>query len=189
MRLFLRVVSVLAFVSVSYGKGKVVKTTAPEAPTVKPKIVASSISLSVRQGSSSQASAAVANTASGAARSTTEHGVGVEVTVANLGMEPENVTVRWFWVGRYEKSANHFRTGDGEKTILVEPKKTQPPFAASGDIEGHDTKGATSQYKSGGHIIGWVVTAHSAKGDLIAVKVSDSYLEGFAVEPPPKQRR
>lgn len=114
--------------------------------------------------------------------------MGVEVTVANLGAQPESVTVHWFWVGRYEKSRNWFRAGDGERKVSLEPKKSEPPFLAGGDVEEHNTKGASSQYKSGGHLIGWVVTAMNAKGELVGLRASDTYLEGFAAEPPPKQR-
>ena len=113
----------------------------------------------------------------------------MEIAVANIGTKPENVTVRWFWAGRYEKSGNWFRVGDGEKAVSLEPKKTEPPFLASGEIDEHKTKSATSHYTSGGHLVGWIVTAHNAGGEMVAFKASDSYLENFAATPPPKQKK
>jgi hypothetical protein len=188
MRFFLLLVCAFALVSFGFGRSKTIKA-APQAPPLKSRPVPSSITLSVRSTSSGRTAAPATATASGAVRSTTVHGVGIEIAVANLGAQQENVTVKWFWVGRFETSRNWFRTGDGEKTVLLEPKKTEPPFLASGEIEDHKTKSTTSQYQSGGHLAGWVVTAHNAKGELVALRASDSYLEGFAAEPPPKQRQ
>lgn len=187
MKLFIRLVCAFALASVVFGKGKAIKAT-PDVPAFKSRPVASSITLSVRQGSSGRVAGAT-TTASGAERSTTVHSVGIEISVANLGAQLECVTVRWFWVGRLEKSRNWFRTGDGEKTVALDPKKAESPFVANGEIEDHKTKSASSQYQSGGHLAGWVVTAHNAKGELVGLRASDSYLEGFAAEPPPKQRR
>lgn len=162
-------------------------SAAPEAPGGKPGIVASSVSLHVVTASNG-AAASGSTTSAGAARATTTHSAGIQIGIMNLGLSAETVAVRWFWVGRYEKSRNWFRAGDGEKAVTLDPKKSENLFAASGDIENHVTKSKTSQYKSGGHMTGWVVTASNAKGELIAVRASDSYLEGFASQPPPKQR-
>src|SRR5438128_1053769 len=124
MRLLLWLVCAFALESIVLGKGKAIKAT-PEVPALESCPVSSSITLSVRQASSGRTGGPATTTASGAERSTNVHSVGIEVAVANLGAQPENVTVKWFWVGRFEKSRNWFRTGDGEKTLLLEPKKTE----------------------------------------------------------------
>lgn len=163
-------------------------TAAPEAPAEKPSVVPSSISVRVQTISNGTGAVAGTATPSGAARATTSHNSGIQIGVSNLGAAPETVTVRWFWVGRYEKSRNYFRADDGEKAITLDPKKSENVFAQGGGIESHITTGKSSTYKSGGHMTGWVVTATNAKGELLALRASDSYLEGFASAPPAKQR-
>ena len=124
-----------------------------------------------------------------AIRTTTTHGTTVEITVGNLGAEAENVTVRWFWVGRYETSRNFFRAGDGEKALSLDPRKSQVVLADDADIESHETKSRTGNYKSGGKMLGWVAAVYDSKGKLQASKASDTYLQGFATARPPLQRR
>ena len=177
---------IFALMQPVFGKAKKI-TAAPEAPAEKPHTVASSISLQVRTASNGAVSGGTTNP-TGAVRATVTHSSGIQIGLTNLGAMAEMVTVRWFWVGKYEKSRNWFRVGDGEKTVTLDPKKAENIFAEGGEIESHVTKGKGSQYKSGGHMAGWVVTASNAKGDLVAVRTSDSYLEGFATTPPPKQR-
>lgn len=168
------------------GKGKGISAS-PEAPVAKPHVVVSGISLSVQTVTNGAAAGASA-TQSGAARATVAHGSGIRIGVTNLGGAPESVTVRWFFVGKYEKSRNWFRAGDGEKSVSLDPKKAEALFGEGGTIESHVTKSGTSQYKSGGHMAGWVVSATNAKGELVGFRTSDSYLEGFVSAPPPKQR-
>jgi len=124
-----------------------------------------------------------------ATRTTTTHGTDLEITIGTLGAAPEEVTVRWFWVGRYESSNNYFRSGDGEKAVTVDPKKAQVVIADGAEIETHYTHSKKGSYKSGGKMVGWVVGAYNGRGELIATKASDSYLTGFASKPPPKQRK
>ena len=143
MRLLLRLVCACALISIVFGTAKAIRAT-PEVPAIPSRPVASSITLSVRQASNGRTLGPAATTASGAERSTTVHSVGIEISVANLGAQQENVTVKWFWVGRFEKSRNWFRTGEGEKAIVLEPKKTEPAFLATGEIEEHKTKSTTS---------------------------------------------
>ena len=123
-----------------------------------------------------------------ATRVTVAHGSSVAVTVENVGTAPENVTVRWFAVGRYETSKNFFRNGDGEKALIVPPKSSQD-FVAEFLNESHDTKSTKSSYKSGGKLVGWVVAMYDSKGKLISSAASDTYLEEFAVTPPHLQRK
>ena len=170
----------------AFAKSKKI-AAAPEAVADKPRVVASGISLNVvTVASGAAAGGSVAQ--SGAARATVAHGSGMQIGVTNLGAATEAVTVRWFFVGKYEKSRNWFRAGDGEKVVTLDPKKAETLFAEGGAIESHVTKSKTSQYKSGGHMTGWVVSASNAKGELVAFRASDSYLEGFVSAPPPKQR-
>ena len=105
-----------------------------------------------------------------------------------MGTTQENVTVRWFAVGRYETSKNFFRNGDGEKALIV-PSKTSQNFVAEFANESHDTKSTKSSCKSGGKLVGWVVAMYDSKGKLISAAASDTYLEEFAVTPPHLQRK
>jgi hypothetical protein len=186
MKTLLSILCALALVGPANAKTKKI-TAAPEAPTVRSRTVASSISLHA-QGTSSGAAAGGSVTQSGGARTTTTHSSGIQIGLNNLGAVPETVTVRWFWVGRYEKSRNFFRADDGEKAVTLDPKKSESILAEGGNIESHVTKGKTSEYKSGGHLLGWVVWVTNGKGELIAVRTSDTAYEGFVTAPPPKQR-
>ena len=123
-----------------------------------------------------------------ATRVTVDHGSSVAVTVENIGASPENVTVRWFAVGRYETSKNFFRNSDGEKALTV-PSKSSQDFVADFLNESHDTKSTKGSYKSGGKLVGWVVAMYDSKGKLISSAASDTYLEEFAAKPPPQQRK
>jgi len=189
MKTFLFLAGLLALAPVALSKNKVVALPSPEVPPATTKPVASPITLNVRQASSARTAAGTNTTASGAVRYTMEHREAVEVTVANQGTQPETVKVEWFWVGRDEKTKVLFRTGDGEKTLTLPPGRTEPPFLASAEIEEHrGKKPVAPKHHSGGHLVGWVVTAHNAKGDLVAVRTSDAYLEGYAAVPPSKRR-
>ena len=123
-----------------------------------------------------------------ATRVTVTHGSSVAITVENVGATPENVTVRWFAVGRYETSKNFFRNGDGEKALTVPPKSSQD-FVADFAADSHDTKSTNSNYKSGGKLVGWVVAMYDSKGKLLLSNASDTYLEELAATPPPLQRK
>ncbi|MEP6670465.1 MAG: hypothetical protein ABJF10_14995 [Chthoniobacter sp.] len=124
-----------------------------------------------------------------ATRKTTTHSETLEINVRNLGPVLANVTVHWFWVGRYVTSGNWFRAGEGEKALAIDSKKSEVVLAECGDVEGHVTKAANEHYKSGGNMLGWVVTVMNSQGEIQAVKASDAYLQGFAIEQPPKKRK
>ena len=149
----------------------------------------SSITLSARSIAGVRAAGSTAAPNPAATRTTTSQGTTVEITVGNLGADAENVTVRWFWVGRYETSRNFFRAGDGEKALSLDPRKAQIVLADDADIESHETKSRTGNYKSGGKMVGWVASVYDSKGKLQASKASDTYLQCFAAEPPPLQRK
>jgi hypothetical protein len=154
-----------------------------------PTVAATSITVDARTVASGRVVAADVAPNPEATRKTTTHSATLEIDVRNLGAVPANVTVRWFWVGRYVTSGNWFRAGEGEKPLVIEPKKMEIILAENGDSEGHVTKSAHEHYKSGGNMLGWVVTVMNNQGEIQAVKSSESYLQGFAVELPPKKRK
>jgi hypothetical protein len=124
-----------------------------------------------------------------ATRQTTNHHETLQINVGNLGPVPAVVTVRWFWVGRYVTSGNWFRAGEGEKLLTIDPKKSEIVLAENGDSESHVTKAAHEHYKSGGNMLGWIVTVANRQGEIQAVKASEPNLQGFAVAVPPKKRK
>jgi len=124
----------------------------------------------------------------GSSRTTKAHSSALEISVKNLGKQADSVTLRWFWLGRYESSKNWFRAGDGDKTITVDPTKVATIVTDAVEVESHKTSGASS-YKSGGKLLGWIVIGANAKGETEFVKASDSLYLGFATQPPPKLRQ
>ncbi|EDY16266.1 hypothetical protein CfE428DRAFT_6169 [Chthoniobacter flavus Ellin428] len=123
-----------------------------------------------------------------ATRKTTTHSETLQINVGNLGTTSAAVTVHWFWVGRYATSGNWFRAGEGEKPLTIDPRKSEVVLAEAGDVEGHVTRSAHEHYKSGGNLLGWVVTVSNSHGEIQVVKASEQYLQAFAAEPPPKKR-
>lgn len=123
-----------------------------------------------------------------AMRFTVAHGSSVAITVENVGVTRESVTVCWFAVGRYATSKNFFRNGDGEKTLVVQPKSSQD-FVADFEVDSHDTSSSKGSYRSGGKLVGWVVMMYDSKGNFLSSTASDTYLEEFAAKPPPLQRK
>lgn len=73
--------------------------------------------------------------------------------------------------------------------ITLDPRQAQTVFAEGATIEGHETRGKKEHYKSGGNMIGWIVTASNSQHQLLATKASDPVLARFALNPPPKMRR
>ncbi|MEI6703062.1 MAG: hypothetical protein WCL71_05935 [Deltaproteobacteria bacterium] len=122
-------------------------------------------------------------------RITTSHDHAAELTVFNLSPEPVKTIVRWFWVGRYEKSKNIFRASEGEKSLELESKKGESILIVEGEVENHITKSKNGSYISGGHIIGWVAFAVNARNEIIASAVSLNNLKEYVANPPPKQRK
>jgi hypothetical protein len=154
-----------------------------------PTVAATSITVDARNVASGRTVAEGTAPNPEATRQTTTHSATVEIDVRNLGATPANVTVHWFWVGRYVTSGNWFRAGEGEKALTIESKKMEVILAENGDSEGHVTKSAHEHYKSGGNMLGWVVSVANAQGEIQAVKASDTYLQAFAVQLPPKKRK
>ena len=124
----------------------------------------------------------------GSSRTTKAHSSALEISVKNLGKQADSVTLRWFWLGRYESSKNWFRAGDGDKTITVDPTKVATIVTDAVEVESHKTSGASS-YKSGGKLLGWIVIGANAKGETEFVKASESLYLGCAPQPPPKLRQ
>ena len=124
-----------------------------------------------------------------ATRTTTTHDHAAELTAFNLSAEPVKTNVRWFWVGRYEKSKNIFRASEGEKTLQLETKKGETIVIVEGEVENHTTKSKNGSYISGGHILGWVAVAVNARNEIIASAVSLNNLKEYVANPPPKQRK
>jgi len=169
-----------------YAAGKYSKSI-PSA-TVAP-VWSGSITLDVRNVATGQTVGASQAPNPDATRVTTGHSETLKISVGNLGMTPTTVTVRWFWVGRYATSGNWFHAAEGEKTVAIDSRKSEIVLADAGDIEEHDTRAAHEHYVSGGNRLGWVVTVINSQGQIQAVKSSDSFLQGFAVQPPPKKRK
>lgn len=176
----------LALLSVSAAaRDKASKDIPPEPPTL---LLASNITLDARNDATGRAQGLDAVSTADKTRMTTAHTSTVRITVVNLGAAPESVSLHWFWVGRYDKSRNWFRSGEGDKEITIDPKQSQTVFVEDTDIEAHDTKSKTEHYKSGGNNLGWVVTASNSNHEMEAIKASDPTLEGFAAKQPPKMR-
>ncbi|MBA3961168.1 MAG: hypothetical protein H0X40_04600 [Chthoniobacterales bacterium] len=95
-------------------------------------------------------------------RITTTQEATVEISVVNIGTSPEEVTLQWYWVGRYARSRKWFRAGEGGKMITADPRQAQTVLAEGATIEGYETRGKKEHYKSGGNMIGWIVTASNA---------------------------
>lgn len=172
----------------AFGARRKIKTATPEAPSEKPRLAASSISLQAQGVASGSGVSSGQPPKRGAERTTTAHKSGIQIGVRNLGTTTETVTVKWFWLGRYETSKNFFRADDGEKVLTLTAQQGETVFAEGGDIESHFTTTKKSEYKSGGRVAGWLVMVSNGKGELVAVRASDSVLEGFALKPPAKQR-
>ena len=160
--------------------------TIPPAPLEPLRV--SKISLGARNIASGQARGAGVAPSVDSTRTTTTHEATLEISAKNLGTQTESVTLRWFWLGRYESSKNWFRSGDGEKVVTLDPSKATVFVVDNVDVESHQTKGGSS-FVSGGRILGWVVTASNSKGEREVVRVSDSLYLGFATMPPPKLRK
>lgn len=158
----------------------------PPAPLQPLKV--SKISLGARNVASGQARGAGVAPSTDSTRTTTAHEATLEISAKNLGTQTQAVTLRWFWLGRYETSKNWFRSGDGEKVVTLDPSKATVFVVDNVDVESHQTKGGSS-YVSGGRLFGWVVTASNSKGETEVVRVSDSLYLGFATTPPPKMRK
>jgi hypothetical protein len=169
-----------------FGASKYSKTVPKE--TI-PTVVVTTITLDARNVAAGRALSDGVAPNPDATRKTTTHSATLQIDVGNLGTTPANVTVHWFWVGRYATSGNWFRSGEGEKTLAIDPKKSELVLAEAGDIEGNVTKAANEHYKSGGNMLGWVVTVKNPAGEIQAMKTSEGYLQGFAAEPPPKKRK
>ncbi|MEI9894832.1 MAG: hypothetical protein WDN28_13345 [Chthoniobacter sp.] len=179
--ILLLVVATSAFGAEKYSK---------EVPKVAvPTMVATTITLDARNVAAGRVLSDGVAPGPDATRKTTTHSETLEIHVGNLGTLPASVTVHWFWVGRYATSGNWYRAGDGEKTLAIDPKKSEVVLAEASDIEGHVTKGSHEHYQSGGNLLGWVVTVKNSQAEIQAVKASDAYLEGFAVQEPPKKRK
>lgn len=148
----------------------------------------SKISLGARNIASGQSRGAGVAPGADSTRTTTSHEATLEISAKNLGTQTQAVTLRWFWIGRYETSKNWFRSGDGEKVVTLDPSKATVFAVDNVDVESHQTKGGSS-YVSGGRLFGWVVTASNSKGETEVVRVSDSLYLGFATTPPPKMRK
>src|SRR5258708_25987558 len=82
----------------AFGGGKYWKQISKE--TV-PTAAVTSITLDARNVAAGRAQAPDLAPNPEATRKTTTHSETLEIDVRNLGAEPANVTVRWFWVGRY----------------------------------------------------------------------------------------
>lgn len=163
-------------------------STAVPTATVAP-ILGGSITLDVRNMATGQSTGAGVAPNPNASRLTTTHSERLQINVGNLGMSPASVTVRWFWVGRYVTSGNWFRAAEGEKLLAIDPRKSEIVLAEAGDVQEHDTRGGHEHYVSGGNRLGWVVSILNSQGQIQAVKCSDSFLQGFALQPPPKKRK
>jgi hypothetical protein len=169
------------FAAGKYSKAVPTATVAP--------ILGGSITLDVRNVAAGKSAAAGTAPNPDATRVTTTHSETLQINVGNLGTTPSNVTVRWFWVGRYATSGNWFRAAEGEKALAIDPRKSEIVLAEAGDVQEHDTRGAHEHYVSGGNRLGWVVSVVNSQGQIQAVKCSDSFLQGFAIQPPPKKRK
>src|SRR5947208_2678929 len=108
-------VPILAFVLLSAPAFADSKSSKDVPAPEKARVVTSSITLNARNVASGRDKTTSATPNSGTARATTGHTATVEITVGNLGTAADVVVLHWFWIGRYEKSKNWFRSGDGEK--------------------------------------------------------------------------
>ncbi len=160
--------------------------TIPPAPLEPLRV--SKISLGARSIANGQTKGSGAAPNADSTRTTTSHEATLEISVKNLGRTTEAVTLRWFWLGRYESSKNWFRSGDGDKVVTLDPSKATIFVVDNVDVESHQTKGSSS-YVSGGKLSGWVVIASNSKGETEVIRTSDSLYLGFATTPPPKVRK
>lgn len=179
--LLLLTVAASAFAAGKYSKAVPTATVAP--------IMGSSITLDARNVATGQSAGTGIAPNPDATRVTTTHSETLQINVGNLGTTLANVTVRWFWVGRYATSGNWFRAAEGEKTLAIDPRKSEIVLAEAGDVQEHNTRAAHEHYVSGGNRLGWVVTVVNGQGQIQAMKSSDSFLQGFALQPPPKKRK
>ena len=182
-------VALLAFLIL--GSSASARTKASKSvPTEAPKVATSSgISIDAKNIAAGRFKGGEEAVTPKSVRVTTTHTQVVEIVTRNLGTQTEKVTLHWFWVGRYSLSRNWFRKSDGEKTFDLDPKKMETVQAEYGEAEEHVTKNKKgSTYKSGGNMLGWVVVAYNSKKEIVAIKVSDPYLQNFAAEPPAKAR-
>lgn len=180
------IVLTITTAAATFAAGKYSKTV-PTA-TVAP-ILSGAVTLDVRNVAAGRSVGTGAAPNPEATRTTTAHSETLQINVGNLGTAPANVTVRWFSVGRYATSGNWFRAAEGEKALAIDPRKSEIVLAEAGDVQEHDTRAAHEHYVSGGNRLGWVVTVVNSQGQIQAVKCSDSFLQGFALQPPPKKRK
>lgn len=163
--------------------------SSPTIPPVPRELLrVSQFSANARSVAGGQNKFAADDAPTGSTRTTKAQSSALEISVKNLGKQANSVTLRWFWLGRYESSGNWFRTGDGEKAITVDPTKVATIVTDAVEVESHKTSGASS-YKSGGKLLGWIVIGENVKGEREFVRASDSLYLGFAAQPPPKLRQ